>query len=212
MFHNPVAILSILVLALAVSVGTRARRVLAQDQGVPNLTGTWELVEFNGSKQSRGDSRFPKMTLTIRQEGPELKIIRKRIRTSRDKQINGTEEVREFTHHTDGRDDTNLGRVDLWFDESLKNSSVTRLSGNKILTEFKEELAVGSGGAARGPYALTSTVTKFKEEWSLDQAGNRLLLKASGIYMSSAPITADGGGGPPSAQWERLKFVFRRVS
>src|SRR5580765_6278343 len=132
MLRHTATILSILVLVLVLSAGTRPRRVLAQKDDVPNLTGTWELVEFHGSKKSWGDPHFTKMILVIRHEGPELKIIRKRVRVSRNKTINGTEEVREFTHHTDGRVDTNLGRVDLWFDEATRNESVTRLSENKI--------------------------------------------------------------------------------
>jgi len=216
MFRYTAAIISVVVLALVLSAGTPPRRVLAQDDVSPNLIDTWELVEFNGSKKSQGDPRFPQMTLIIRQEGPELKITRKRIRVSVHKEINGTEEVREFTHHTDGRVDTNLGRVDLWFDESLKNESVTRLSRDKtILTEFKEALVMGGSGrghSPRGVAALTNTASKFKEEWSLDEAGNRLLLNFSGIHMTSVTITDHSGGAAPSAQFERLKFVFRRVS
>ena len=214
MLRNTTSFVSILVLALGLSAGTLAPRVLAQDAGVPNISGTWELIEFNGSKKSWGDPRFPEITLIVRQAGPELKITRKRIRVSRDKTINGTEEVREFTHHTDGREDNNLGRVDLWFDESTRNASVTRLSGNKILTEFKEERLMGStrGISPRGAYSLSDTLAIFKEEWSLNEAGSRLVMNFSSRSMSSTSITADGGGGPASAGWERLKFVFRKVS
>lgn len=216
MFRITAAIVSVMVLALILSAATRPSRVLVQDDGMPNLSGTWQLVEYNGSKKIRGDRRFPQITLIIRQEGPELKITRKRIRVSVHKEIDGTEEVREFTHHTDGQVDTNLGRVDLWFDESLKNESVTRLSKDKtILTEFKEALVMGGSGrghSPRGVAALTNTASKFKEEWSLDEAGNRLLLNFSGIHMTSVTITDHDGGAAPSAQFERLKFVFRRVS
>jgi hypothetical protein len=213
MLRNAAVIVSVLVLVLVLSAGTCSQRVLAQKDDVPNLTGTWELVEFNGSKKSWGDPHFTKMTLVIRHEGPELKITRKRIRDSRNKAINGTEEVREFIHHTDGQVDYNLGRVDLWFDESIRYESVTRLSENKILTEFKQALvmAPSRGLGPKGPIATTNTVSSFKEEWSLDKAGNRLVMNFSEISMNSAIITDHDGGRPPSAEWGRLKFVFRKV-
>jgi hypothetical protein len=68
------------------------------------------------------------------------------------------------------------------------------------------------GTSPRGAYSLTDTLAIFKEEWGLNEAGNRLVMNFSSRRMSSTSITADGGGGPASAGWGRLKFVFRKVS
>ena len=192
------AMVSILVLGLTLSAGSRAGRLPAQAAGLPNLSGTWELIDDNFDKKSRGDPRFPQVTLVISQEGSDLKIIRKRIRKSGNRK--GTLDVREFIYHTDGQGDTNLGRYDLWR-EAPKLKSVTRLGDNKILTEFDQQVTVGISGRPlfRGPYnyEMPTTMPPFEEEWSLSEAGKKLVLNT---------MSYDFGGGA------RRKYVFRKIS
>lgn len=188
MFHKFATTGSMLAAGLMILFGTaHPGRVRAQNPGEPNLSGTWELIDNNFDKKSRGDARFPQLTLVISHEGSELRIIRKRIRRTRDRKVNGTEDVREFTYHTDGRRDTNLGRFELW-STSPEFTTVTRLvEDNRILTENTEN---------RG---------YFKEEWSLKEAGNRLQLITMVVDHSAYPLTPAGTAG-------RRKWVFRKVS
>jgi len=211
--RSTAAMVLILFLGLALSAGSRAGRLPAQNAAAPDLSGVWELVEDGGSKKSYGDRHFPQLTLEIRHQGSELKIIRKRIRDSRNRKINGTLDVREFIYHTDGRGDTNVGRFNLWF-RAPKVKSVTRLDKDKILTEFEEQVVVGMGGGLIGPDNLPFRLSRFKEEWSLSEAGNKLVLNARGFDSSSDKIITNGSGdyGQTSSRGSNTsKFVFRRI-
>jgi len=200
MLHKRVKFGWILVLGLALSTGSRSRSLPAQAADVPNLSGAWELIQDGYEKKGPGDPQFPQVTLVISQEGSELKITRKKIRRSTNRKLNGTLDVREFIYHTDGRGDTNLGRYDLWR-EAPKLKSVTRLGDNKILTEFDQQVTVGISGRPlfRGPYnyEMPTTMPPFEEEWSLSEAGKKLVLNT---------MSYDFGGGA------RRKYVFRKIS
>ena len=85
--------LSMLILAAAILI-VDANNCRAQSQNVPNLGGTWELIEYDGVTKDRLGSKFPKLTLAISQTASEVKISQKGFR-------GGVEEVREFTYYTD---------------------------------------------------------------------------------------------------------------
>jgi hypothetical protein len=114
-----VAGLSMLTLATVVIVAGE-KNCRAQAQIAPNVSGTWELVEDNGTKKSDARSNFPRVTLVISQQTPEIKITQKTIRR-------GVEEVQEFT--------TLMGAVTQTLDESLSGSMTsTELSPSRNST------------------------------------------------------------------------------
>jgi hypothetical protein len=100
-----VASLSLLTLAIAV-LAAKAGSCSAQAQSAPNLSGTWELVEI---KRAMGltpsDARFGKLMLAISQAGSQLRITQKRT-------LRGTVRATEYSYYTDGRGETNIGRIE----------------------------------------------------------------------------------------------------
>ncbi|HEX3229489.1 MAG TPA: hypothetical protein VHQ95_11015, partial [Pyrinomonadaceae bacterium] len=72
MFRKRAAVtLSILVLSVATLFANSQRGLaLSQNQSVPNLSGTWELVEDDNParKLKPTDAGFPRLTLVISQE------------------------------------------------------------------------------------------------------------------------------------------------
>ena len=130
-----VVTLSIFVLSVA-TLFANSQKGLAQsqDQSVPNLSGTWELVEDdNAAKKLRpADAGFPRLTLVISQEGSLIRITQKQIRR-------GTETVQEYSYYTDGRGETNLGRVELWPRSVPKFASVSEWQKERLLIKYSGE-------------------------------------------------------------------------
>lgn len=184
----------------------------AQTQNVANLSGAWELIEYDGTTKRQIGSKFPKVTLVISQTASEIKITQKTIRR-------GVEQVQEFTYYTDGRGETNTGQIRLWSQDSPRVESVTEWKKDKLVTRYNGRLSVMAG------YPSKSTSTDAKEEWRLSSGGKELVLTSSGTQMDSAPI---GGAQAtsndilraetqsrdlaPRAQFFTSKLVFRKVS
>ena len=110
MFRKRAAVtVSTLVLTVAALLASSPRvRAQSQNQSVPDLSGTWELVEDHSSlKMKLKDAGFPRVTVVIAQEGSQIRITQKQIKR-------GTQTVEEYSYYTDGRGETNLGRVELY--------------------------------------------------------------------------------------------------
>ena len=90
----------------------------AQGQSVPNLSGAWELIEFDDTTKSRIGSKFPNLTLEISQTASEITIKQKRIRR-------GLAKTREYAYYPDGRGETNTGQIKLWLPDEYRVESVT---------------------------------------------------------------------------------------
>lgn len=182
----------------------------AQGQNFPNLSGTWELVEYNGSRKDNDESRFPRVTLVISQTAAEIKITQKTIRR-------GSEQAQEFTYSTfaystDGRGETNTGRIQLWSNNWSSVQSVTQWSKGKLLTTYKQQRAVTAG------YARPGIWTDMRDEWQLASDGKTLVLRTSTVQTES---TLMGGAAQssqsnaelaPRANFQRSKLIFKRVS
>ena len=207
--------LSMLILAAAV-IMVDANSCRAQSQNVPDLSGTWELIEYGGSTKDRLGSKFPNMTLVISQTGSEVKITQKRI-------IRGVGEVKEFTYYTDGRGETNIGRVELWPRSVPRFESVTQWQKDKLFSDFKGQVNVGTGSSGRdGEYLTRDSFDRRKDEWRLGSNGNTLALTSRNLRTDSSLITgsqpAPGGSlddkGEVSSRAEnnKLKLVFRKTS
>lgn len=199
-----------LTLALMVSIPGE-KRVRAQGQTAPNLSGAWELIEFDGTTKRQIGSRFPNLTLSISQTASELKITQKTIRR-------GVEEVQEFTYHSDGRVDTNAGRITVWRYDFPRVVSVTEWKKDKLVTRYNGRLSVKAGN----PWKSTST--DAKEEWRVSSGGTKLVLTSSNTQIDSAPIGGaqaasndilraqnQSRGLAPRAQFFASKLVFRKV-
>ncbi len=173
----------------------------AQGQNAPNLSGAWELIEFDGTTKGRLGSKFPKMTIGISQADSEIKITQKRTRR-------GSEQTREFAYYTDGRGETNTGQInDLWPQSEYRTESVTEWHEGKLLTRYKAQLRVMAG------YPLKSTSTDAREEWRLASDGKKLVLTSAGTQMDSSSIASHGQSDlAPKASFFRSKLVFRKVS
>jgi hypothetical protein len=172
-----------------------------QTQTTPNISGTWELVEFDGNRD-KSNPKFPKMTLIIEQESNKLKVTEKRIKQ-------GQEEVRTLVYNLDGQGDTNTSRVELWRTESPKFESVTRIDKNRIVTEYKRELRLGTG------YRPRDTASQQKDQWSIDASGKTLTLATKVLRMHSDLVTgANGQNGSqsPTTEFVTYKLKFRRVA
>lgn len=209
-----ISFLSVLV-ATATLITVAEQNVRTQTPKVPNLGGTWELVEYNGTRKSDLGSKFPEMKLSITQAEAELTIVQNRMR-------NGVEEVVAFKYYLDGRGETNAGRLQLGPRDDLKWHSVTQLKGNKLLSQFKEQVFVGTSSSGRsGSYSTTDTADTRKDEWQVASNGETLTLRSSAVQVNSASITshqpAPGGGlddrGEMSSRADRykLKYVFKKV-
>ena len=189
-----------------------------QTQPVPNISGTWELVDIDGNRDN-ANPKFPKMKLVIDQGSDQLKITEKRIKQ-------GKEEVRTFVYQTGGQGDTNTSRVEVWRTESPTFESVTRIDKNRIVTEFKPELGLVTGTSRtsiRGSLYLPSDNSKQrKDEWSLDGSGKTLTLKthviniqspnAIGRTMSSSePLNSENDRPQPRTDFTTSRLKFRRI-
>lgn len=164
---------------------------------VPNISGNWELIEFDGNRD-KSHPKFPKMTLIIEQTSDQLKITEKRIKQ-------GKEEVRTFVYHTDRQGDTNTSRVELWRTASPKFESVTRIDKNRIVTEFKRELTLmaDTRRTSDGALDLVSDSSRQRtDEWSLDESGKTLTLKTHVIDIQSPN---------PRTDFINSKWKFRRI-
>lgn len=170
----------------------------AQSEPVPNLSGTWKLVEMDGNKDYR-NKRFPKMTLVIEHESEVLKVTEMRSR-------HGKDEVRTFIYHTDGRGDT-TGRVELWRSKDRDFESVTRTEKGRIVTQYKPELYMGTG------YPSVDTSSKQTDLWSLDGAGTTLTLTTKSLDIRSAMMVGISGAqsGSRPTEWSTFKLKFRRI-
>jgi hypothetical protein len=194
-----IAGLSLLTLATVVIIAGE-RNCRAQGQSVPNVIGTWELVEYDGITQRQVGSKFPKVTLVISQTASEIKITEKRTRR-------GAEQTHEFTYYTDGRGETNTGQIKLWSQDEHRTESVTQWHEGKLLTRYKRQVRVMPS------YALKSTSSDAKEEWRLTSDGKKLVLTASTTQMdSSSTASHDQSDLAPKASFFRNKLVFRKVS
>ena len=166
---RPAITLSTLVLSVAAlfanSQGGLAQR---QTQSAPNLSGTWELVEDNNDAKNLKptDAGFPRLTLVISQEGSLIRITQKQIRR-------GTETVQEYSYYTDGRSETNLGRVELWPLYVAKLESVSGWQDERLLIKYSPEHLRWFG---RG---VSDSWDTRKDEWRLGPYGSTLILRIS---------------------------------
>lgn len=215
------ASVSLLTLAMAV-LAANAGSCTAQAQSAPNLSGTWELVEYGGVKQKNLGDKFPKLTLVISQEGSQIRITQKRIKR-------GTETVQEYTYYTDGRGETNTGRPELWGPDPRGFESVSSWQKEKLVTKYdvKVDLGTGKGGvsALKSPsYYTVNTAARRNDEWRLGSEGKTLVLTSSYLGINSGPITTGGIPDPRlnnnGAEGDRMasyagfsksKCVFRRI-
>jgi len=205
-----------LILAAAILI-VEANNCRAQSQNVPNLGGTWELIEYDGVTKDRLGSKFPKLTLAISQTASEVKITQKGFR-------GGVEEVREFTYYTDGRGETNTGRVQLWPGDVPKFESITRWQKDRLMSDYKEHLSRMTGSSSRngGDYATSDTYGRRQDEWRLATNGETLELKSSSVDINSTSVTGhrpasggtldDRGEMAPKFQSYKQKLVFRKTS
>jgi hypothetical protein len=184
---------------IAVSLLLLAAAVGAQTPPTPDLSGTWKLVDFGGSKDT-SDRRFPKMTLIIEQQSSEIRITEKRIKR-------GKEEVRTFVYYLDGRGETNTSRVEVWRRAEPRFETVTRTEKGRIVTEYKRELYWGTGSA---PW---ETASRQENQWTVNASGQKLILTAKVRNVNSGLITGKTGevSGLPAAEWFNSKLTFRRI-
>jgi hypothetical protein len=188
----------------------------AQSQNVPNLNGTWELIEYFGGTKAQLGSKFPKMTLVISQTASEVKITQKRM-------VRGVEEVSELTYYLDGRGETNLGRVELWPRSLPRFASITQWQKDKLLSDYNGQVVIGTGSSTRGAdYTTRDSFDRRKDEWRLAPNGDTLALTSSNFQMNSSSITGkqpalggssldDRGQMSSGAQFSKSKLVFRKI-
>jgi hypothetical protein len=204
MFRNgAVVTLSIVVLSIA-ALFASSQRVLAQspNQSGPNLSGTWELVEdHSGLKMKLKDAGFPRVTVVIAQEGAQIRITQKQIKR-------GTQTVEEYSYYTDGRGETNPGRVELYPRYVSKLESVSGWQKERLLIKFSTEHLRWFG---RG--VSDSWVTR-KDEWRLGSDGGTLTLTISMVQSESPGLyvgaTYQSQTVTPASRLEKRKLVFSR--
>jgi len=199
MFSKRVIVTAAMLTLVAVVIATRPTNGRAQSKGVPNLSGTWALVEHDGTRKSYGGSNFPVVTLLIQQQSPEIRITQKTVRR-------GVEKVLEFIYYADERGETNTGQIKLWPSDFPRLDSVTRWSKDKLLTRYKAQIRVMAG------YPLKSSDVDAKEEWRLASDGTKLVLTSSSSQIDSP--SADGKGQSdlaPRASFSTSKLVFKKV-
>jgi hypothetical protein len=210
-----IAGLSMLILAAAV-IMVDENSCRAQSQNVPNLSGTWELIEYGGTTKGQLGSKFPQMTIEISQTASEVRITQRRIRR-------GVEDVQEFTYYPDGRGETNMGRVELWARNVPRFESVTQWQKDKLLSSYKEQLRLLTGSSTKdGDYSSRDSLDRRKDEWRLASNGKTLALTSSTVQMNSSSITGrqpaaggsldDKGQIAPMAEFNKQKLVFRKTS
>ena len=190
------ATLSALVIGLSLFTVSRSGMSRAQAQSTPDLSGTWELINDNGEKKTSWNKRFPIIKLIITQEASEIRITRKRMKR-------GKEEVVNYLYYTDGRGETNTGRV--WLRPEAPNvESVTKLNEAKIVTEYTKVWVRGAAVYMFAPGGFA------KEYWSLGSDGKTLSLTVRSWSTDSGGPT--GPGQTSSSLFTRAKYVFRRIS
>jgi hypothetical protein len=213
-----VASVTLLTLAMAVlPVNTGSSS--AQAQSVPNISGTWELIEYDGAKQKVIGDKFPKLILVISQEDSQITITQKRTKQ-------GVETVLEYSYHTDGRGETNPGRLELWPREvpKLKFESVSGWQKDKLVTKYDSKLIpwTGSGKGAQGFYTLNTVTSRRNDEWRLQSNGKTLVLTSSDAQVPSSTNTgsapdpkltssAQDAGNAPFGTFVTNKLVFRKI-
>ena len=171
---------------------------LAQTAPVPNLSGTWELIQIDNYPK-KGDPKFPKMTLVIEHESSRVKVTEKRIKL-------GKEEVRTFVYNADGSGETNSGKIEVWRTEAPEFHSVTRANKNRLVTEYKLEwhLTTAHPVGVFGGRDRTDTASQLWAEWSVDASGTKLTLTTKALNLVS---NADG----PRNDFGTVKLKFLRI-
>ena len=188
-----VASVSLLTLAMAV-LAANAGSCSAQAQSVPDLSGTWELVEIKPSMGLKpSDARYGKLMLAISQEGSELRITQKRT-------LRGTVRAMEYSYYTDGRGETNIGRIES-FPYEPKTESVSGWKQESLLIKYITDFSLVNPdrGSSR------------KDEWRLE-SNRTLILTITTVGGGRGLSTGGYGGGAvgPSGYGKR-KFIFRGI-
>lgn len=188
-----VVALSILVLSVAAPFAYSQRGLAqSQNQSAPNLSGTWELVEIKGGMGLKPtDARFPRLMLVISQEGSQLRITQKRT-------IRGTVRATEYSYYTDGRGETNIGRIES-FPYERKTESVSGWKQERLLIKYITEFNLVSPdrGVSR------------KDEWRL--GSNRTLILTT-TTVGGEPGFYTGGNGRETVGlrgYGKRKLIFR---
>ena len=153
-----VSLLTLSTAVLAANAGSCSAQ--AQSQSVPNLSGTWKLVEIKYADSVRpSDPRFPKLMLVISQEGSQIRITQKRTKR-------GTTTVQEYSFYTDGRGETNIGRIET-FPYERKTESVSGWKQESLLIKYSTDLSLMNPdrGVSR------------KDEWRLGSNGTLILTR-----------------------------------
>jgi len=189
-----VAGVSLLTLAMSV-LAANAGSCRAQAQSVPNLSGTWELVEYDGVKQKTRGDKFPKLTLVITQEGSQIRITQKRT-----KRGTATATVQEYSYYTDGRGEKNIGRIETSPYER-KTESVSGWKQERLLIKYSTEFSLMS--PERG--------VSRKDEWRL--GSNRTLILTTTTVGGGRGFSTGGygGGAVGLSGYGKRKLIFREV-
>lgn len=209
-----VAGLSIVTLA-TIAIITSEKNCRAQGQNVPNLSGTWELVQLDGTKKNKQtEARFPRLILVISQEGSQIRVTQKMTRR-------GAETVQEYSYYTDGRGEANTGRIETWAPDVRGFESVSGWRKNSLVTKYDNKVRLGTGfTSSSSGYSTINTAARRSDEWRLGRDTKTLILTSSTVRMHSASIT--GGAPAPEtgaaedkqasyAEFGKNKLVFRRV-
>lgn len=184
---------------------------------MPNLSGTWELVEYDGTKQKNLGDRFPELTLVIAQGGSQIRITQKRTKR-------GIETVQEYTYYTDGRGETNVGRLELWPREVPNFESVSSWQNGELVTKYDSKVSLGteSGQSSIRGYYTTNSAARRNDEWRLKADGKTLVLTSSVVQTLTSTITgnapdprltssAQDDGMAPFGRFGKNKYVFRKI-
>lgn len=201
MFRNT-ALVTVSILALFVS--SQRGMAQSQDQSVPNLSGTWELIEDDNDamKLKPTHAGFPRLKLVISQEGSLIRFTQKQIRR-------GAETVQEYSYYTDGRSETNVGRVELWPHSVARFESVSGWQKERLLIKYNAEHLRWIGRS------VSDTWVTRKDEWRLGSNGETLIVTIStvrnesgGLYVGatdqSQTVTRAGG-------LEKRRLTFRKI-
>ena len=216
-----VASVSLLTLAMSV-LAANAGSCSAQAQSVPNLSGTWELIEFNGSKKSKQPpDKFPGLTLVISQEGSEIRITKKRTKR-------GIQTVQDYSYYTDGRGEKNDGRIEVWGEDVHGLDSVSGWQKNRLVTQYDRNVTLQTGsktttGPRPGPgeYSIVNSSVSGTDEWRLGRDGLTLVMTTAIVFINS-PSTTGGLSDPrlenpgrdgqaAYADFGKTKLVFRKI-
>jgi hypothetical protein len=217
MFRKGVTLtFSVLVLSVfALVAGNHIGLAQSQNQSVPNLGGTWELVQLNGRKKTKQtEAKFPRLILVIAQEGSQIGITQKLI-------IRGTETVQSYSFYVDGRGENNDGRLETSAPDRRGFESVSRWRKQKLVTSYDNKVRPESGGVSISPsgYKTVSTASRRSDEWRLSADGKSLVLTSSIVRMHSGSlgpgIQSDTGfSRTPEAsyaEFSKNKLVFRKI-